>query len=177
MNKWGIYEVLKGNKEINIKEIEKIPAEETKEGLVEFLSAQSRRITERLRAEMYMHMDVHGIEDERTVKKSQELDQAILREMTSKYHVSWEEFLEKVVEIYFRGNYTAKEAIAKAKEELRGIEEVSVTCPISGIKHLILKAVPNYIEYSEWTKKLIIEQYVSQTDVQTVVTYMDKVRR
>ncbi|WP_180375418.1 hypothetical protein [Clostridium thermarum] len=37
MDRWGIYELLKSNKQVDIKEIERIPAEEVKEGLIEYL--------------------------------------------------------------------------------------------------------------------------------------------
>ncbi|WP_173424640.1 hypothetical protein [Clostridium botulinum] len=44
MNRWGIYETLKGNKEINIREIEQTSAEEVKEGLIEFLITKEKQI-------------------------------------------------------------------------------------------------------------------------------------
>ncbi len=44
LNRWGVYETLKGNKEINIKEIQQTSAEEIKEGLIEFLIVKEKQI-------------------------------------------------------------------------------------------------------------------------------------
>lgn len=44
MNRWGVYEVLKGNKEVDINEIEQTSAEEVKEGLIEFLLVKEKGI-------------------------------------------------------------------------------------------------------------------------------------
>lgn len=44
LNRWGVYETLKGNKEINIREIQKTSAEEIKEGLIEFLIVKEKQI-------------------------------------------------------------------------------------------------------------------------------------
>lgn len=44
MDRWGVYEVLKGNKKIDIKEIEQASPEEIKEGLLEFLSVKEKEI-------------------------------------------------------------------------------------------------------------------------------------
>ena len=42
MDRWGIYEVLKGNREFNIKDFEKTPASEVKEGVIEYLLARDK---------------------------------------------------------------------------------------------------------------------------------------
>ncbi|WP_228604484.1 hypothetical protein [Clostridium botulinum] len=44
MNRWRVYEILKGNIEINITEIEQTAAEEIKEGLIEFLITKEKQI-------------------------------------------------------------------------------------------------------------------------------------
>ncbi len=44
LDRWGVYETLKGNKEINIREIEQTAAEEIKEGLIEFLIIKEKQI-------------------------------------------------------------------------------------------------------------------------------------
>lgn len=44
LNRWGVYETLKGNKEINIREIQQTSAEEIKEGLIEFLIVKEKQI-------------------------------------------------------------------------------------------------------------------------------------
>ncbi|EPY2273197.1 hypothetical protein ACXAUS_002055 [Clostridium sporogenes] len=44
MNRWGVYETLKGNKEINIREIQQTSAEEIEEGLIEFLIVKEKQI-------------------------------------------------------------------------------------------------------------------------------------
>lgn len=44
MDRWGVYETLKGTRKINIKEIEKTDAEEVKEGLIEFLLSRTKDI-------------------------------------------------------------------------------------------------------------------------------------
>ncbi|MCM0648671.1 hypothetical protein NBE98_09820 [Clostridium swellfunianum] len=44
MNRWGVYEALKGSREVDIEEIEKASAEEVKEGAIEFLMSKSKEI-------------------------------------------------------------------------------------------------------------------------------------
>lgn len=44
LNRWGVYEALKGKKEIDLKEIEEAPADEVKEGVIEFLLMKSKEI-------------------------------------------------------------------------------------------------------------------------------------
>lgn len=45
-DRWEVYETLKGNKKIDIKEIEDANANEIKEGLIEFLLMKSKDIEE-----------------------------------------------------------------------------------------------------------------------------------
>jgi ribosomal protein L20A (L18A) len=44
MNRWGVYEALKGSREIDIKELEKASPEEVKEGVIEFLLSRPKGI-------------------------------------------------------------------------------------------------------------------------------------
>lgn len=44
MDRWGVYEALKGNKRVNVKEIESMEAEEVKEGLIEFLMTKNKEV-------------------------------------------------------------------------------------------------------------------------------------
>lgn len=44
LNKWHIYNALKGEREIDIKEIEKTEPEEVKEGVIEYLLTKKVRI-------------------------------------------------------------------------------------------------------------------------------------
>jgi hypothetical protein len=43
-NRWSIYEMLKGNKRLTITEIEKINAEEIKEGVIEFILSKEKEV-------------------------------------------------------------------------------------------------------------------------------------
>lgn len=42
LDRWGVYELLKDKKQADIAEIEKMSAEEAKEGLIEFLLVRNK---------------------------------------------------------------------------------------------------------------------------------------